>query len=38
MSGDTNTAKIFENFLGKVYNELRTARQEAKHLEDVLEK
>ncbi|XP_066922088.1 EF-hand calcium-binding domain-containing protein 4B-like isoform X2 [Clytia hemisphaerica] len=37
-SGDPNTTKVFESFLGKVYNELRTARQETKHLENVLER
>jgi len=38
LTGDMNTTKNFESFLSKVYSELRTARQEARHLENVLEK
>ena len=37
-TGDHMTAKMFENFLEKVYSEIKSAKQEAKHLEDVLEK
>ncbi|XP_057309965.1 EF-hand calcium-binding domain-containing protein 4B-like isoform X2 [Hydractinia symbiolongicarpus] len=36
-TGDHTTTKIFEDFVKKVYNEIKTARQEAKHLENVLE-
>ena len=32
------TAKKFEDFLAKVYSVIRSAKQEAKHLEHVLEK
>lgn len=36
-TGDHTTTKIFEDFVKKVYNEIKAARQEAKHLENVLE-
>nr|XP_047145833.1 EF-hand calcium-binding domain-containing protein 4B isoform X2 [Hydra vulgaris] len=37
-SGDMMLTKMFETFLLKVHNEIKSAKKEAKYLEDVLEK
>merc|ERR1712142_1075261 len=36
--GDAMSVSIFEEFLGRVYNELKDAKEVAKHLETVLER
>merc|ERR1712142_897185 len=36
--GDAMSVSMFEEFLGRVYNELKDAKEEAKHLEIVLER